>query len=340
MSDDSIKNACEQRKFSLLYNIPLVRNELISPYPQYTSAQLNMRRKVEVLKYAKQSTQSRSLTKKEKQAQILRGKYRGNTLFCQTDYTIPYSTSASDVPGPIIDLVEDKTVPLHNYLPNRFANATEVTENQEEWSLYTQSNVTCTSGLDNITNIATLLIRRAIKQDTYTYVYIYPIVFTITGIDIPIDTAGIIINIDINNISSKIYYGDNEIAENTTVTTFDTNGFSITLEPDSNITDDTYNYSASLFVGYMTMSNMYLNTSAGFSYNIGITYNASESIDYSQIAEDTSLDISTDTTTILSNTSFSLTSNVEDDYNIASASNCTINTSESFVDKITTFTGV
>ena len=50
MSNSTIQTACEQRKISMQFNIPPVRNELVSPYPEFTSAQLNMRRKVEVLR--------------------------------------------------------------------------------------------------------------------------------------------------------------------------------------------------------------------------------------------------------------------------------------------------
>lgn len=340
MSNSTIQTACEQRKISMQFNIPPVRNELVSPYPEFTSAQLNMRRKVEVLKYAKQSSQSRKMTSKEQQAQILRGNYRGNTLFCPDDYKISYSSSASGVPGPYVQLVEDKSVPLYNYLPNRLVNAVEVGEDNTEWSIYVLSNVSCPAGLDKVTNISTLLIREAIKKNVYTYTYTAPIVYTIQGTSIPIDTSGVIFNIDLNNISTKIYYGSNTIANNTSAISFPTNAFQITLQPSSTITTDTYSYSASLYVGYMTISNIYLNTSPGFSYNFGITYNASKSLDYSNVSTNTATTVSTNTTTILNNSTFSVVANVNDTYTIPSATNCVVNTSASSSAKTTTFSGV
>lgn len=340
MSDSTIQTACEQRKISMQFNIPPVRNELVSPYPEFTSAQLNMRRKVEVLKYAKQTTQSRKMTSKEQQAQILRGNYRGNTLFCPDDYKISYSSSASGVPGPYIQLVEDKSVPVYNYLPNRLANAVEIGEDNTEWSIYVLSEVLCPTGLDQITNISTLLIRAAIKKNVYTYTYTTPIVYTIQGTNIPIDTSGIILDVDINNISSKIYYGSNEIANNTSAISFDTTAFQITLQPNSSLTTDTYSYSASLYVGYMTISNIYLNTSPGFSYNFGITYNASKSLDYKNVNTDITSSASTDTTTILTNSTFSIIANVDDTYSIPSATNCVVNTSASSSTKTISFSGI
>ena len=62
-SSSTTDNACKQRKINMLFNIPPVRLEkAISPYPTYTSQQLNMRRKVEILKYKKNSTQGNRLT--------------------------------------------------------------------------------------------------------------------------------------------------------------------------------------------------------------------------------------------------------------------------------------
>ena len=340
MSNSSIQIACDQRKISMQFNIPPVRNELITPYPEYTSSQLNMRRKTEILKYAKQNTQTRKLTSKEQQSAILRGNYRGNTISCPDDHKISYSSSAAGVPGPYIQLVEDKNVPLYNYLPNRFANAVEVSENETEWSIYVLPNLSSPAGLDNLTTISTLLIRSAIKQSTYTFTYIAPIVYTVQGTNIPTDTSGVVLNVNLNNMSSKIFYGSNEIANNTSSTVFDNADFQVTLQPSSSITSDTYSYSASLYIGYMTISNLYLNTSPGFSYNIGLTYNASKSLDYSKIDTDTDMFVSTDTTTILNNTTFSLVANIDDTYSIPASSNCVINTAESTATKTTSFSGI
>ena len=121
---------------------------------------------------------------------------------------------------------------------------------------------------------------------------------------------------------------------------FDTTAFQITLQPNSSLTTDTYSYSASLYVGYMTISNIYLNTSPGFSYNFGITYNASKSLDYTNIDTNTISSISTNTTTILTNSTFSIIANVDDTYSIPSATNCVVNTSASSSTKTISFSGV
>lgn len=75
-----------------------------SPYPTYTQAELDMRRKAEILQYNSnyQSTKQNGLTKKEKYTQIVRGTYQSTvtntTTICPYTMIITPSTS-SGVPG-------------------------------------------------------------------------------------------------------------------------------------------------------------------------------------------------------------------------------------------------
>jgi len=339
MSDETSQRACNQRKLSMLFNIPPVRFNTVSPYSNgFTYEQINMRRKAEVLKYAKQSTQTSQLTRKEKQAMIARGNYKGSQLFCTEDYSIPMPTSSSDVPGPITYLVEDKNVPLYNYLPNTFAYAVGNPIATEEWTFYTIPNVSLPSGLGNITNVGTVLIRDTIKQPTYTYTYKTPVVYQLTGIDIPYDTSGIIMDITISNQAAKIYYGSTEINNNTSSVSLEKSTFQVSLQPDPSITSGTYSYSCQLFGGYIETSNMELFTAPGFSYNIGLTYNIIEVADYTQI--DANSNENTDKTTLLSNSTFAMIANIDDTYTIPSPSNCVIKTSASISSKSIVFSGI
>ena len=337
MSDNTVQTACAQRKFSMLFNKPQNSYEPISPYPEFTSAQINMRRKVEILKYAKQGSNTRKINQREKLSQIFKGNYRGNTIVCSEDHLIPVKTSSSNIPGPIIELVEDKSVPLYNYLPNRFANALQISEDNDEWSLFVNSNTIAQSGLDILTVISTLLIRKAIKQEIYTYTYISPVVINIEGTGMDLNTDTLLININLNNISTKILYGNDEIGYNPSITSIDTNDIQLLLQPDPSITSDTYDFSANLYLGYMTISNIYLNTSPGFSFTFNLTYNASKELDFTNI--DTT-SVSIDSTNVLSNITVSLITNVNDNFNIENATNCVINTPSSSKEKIVNFSGI
>ena len=329
-------NACNQRKINMLFNIPPVRLEKAeSPYSKYTSQQLNMRRKVEILKYKKNSTQGSRLTSKQSQALISRGNYRGNTIVCSNDYLIPVKTSRSGVPGPIIELVEDKNVPLYNYVKDQFASAFEFTDPKYEWLLRLLYYTDCPASLSNITNIAMLLIKEPITSNFTTFTYVTPVVYYLRGTDIPIDTSGVVVNIELNNMASNIYYGSNLILNNTSVVSFDNQTLQVSLQPDASITESTYDYHVHVYAGYMTVSNIYLSTYPGFVYNIGLTYNASETVDYSNVSL-----ASDETTTIINNSSFSLIANVDNYYYIDSPQNCQIVTSTSTKDKNTSFDSI
>ena len=124
-----------RRQSQLLPN-PQVRTELqTSPYNgKYTPLQIDMRRKAEILKYSPntQSNQTNNTTKKHNLAQILSGKkmnrasYYKNTsmttIDCPNDDLIPTPTSSSNIPGPIIQLIYDESVPLYNYRLNNTMN--------------------------------------------------------------------------------------------------------------------------------------------------------------------------------------------------------------------------
>lgn len=336
MSTINIQDACNQRKFNLLNNIPLVRNEKKSPYEdgRFTKAQLDMRRKVEVLKYKKNSSQGRQLSQKEKQAMILRGNYRGNTLFCADDHKIAVKTSSSDVPGPIITLQEDKSVPLYNYLPNRFANAIVVDENVNEWTFFVLPNVDCASGSNTTTNIASLLIRESIEKESYVYHYSTPFTFNISGNDIPIDASGAEITFELSNPSLKVFYGSNEVTTHGASVSFENAEVIVKLVP--NVTSsNTFSYSAQLYGGIMNISNISLPTSPGFSYNLGISFNVSKSIDITNTPE-----LSTANQTISLNSSgLSIFTNVNTDFNAISESEI-VSPSLSTSNKTISFDGI
>ena len=129
-----------------LTTVPPARIELqTTPYTNYTKYQLDMRRKAEILKYSPnvQSNQTNNMTKAQKWAGVVNRngpvkQSRINALInnpnnpCPNDALIPIPTSSSDVPGPIIQLFEDESVPLYNYSTNIDAYSTLATANNNE----------------------------------------------------------------------------------------------------------------------------------------------------------------------------------------------------------------
>lgn len=344
-SNTNCNDALTQRRAYLLGRTPFVRNETVSPYPTFTKMQLDMRRKVEVLKYKKNSTQARSLTAKEKQAQILRGNYTGNVLYCADDKNIPVKTSSSDVPGPIITLQEDPSVPLYNYITNQFSPAVSFTESEEKWSLSILPNVTVADSTttDTDTIIATLLVKDAIDNTTYYYTYSTPYVLTIEGNNIPIDASGETISITINNPKIKVLYQSSELANSQSntnsnfVTSIENTSVEVKLEPDSSNTN-TFSYSAQIYLGTITLSNIYVDTYPGISYNFALEYSITKQIDTDNnpVSIISSEDINTTTT----NTTVNIITNL-DNYSVLASSECIITTptEESSTSAVISFEG-
>jgi len=179
MTSNIIFQICQQKKKKIIYNIPPTRQEIVSsPYEiGFTKTQLDMRRKVEILKYSSnlQSTQTNNLTKKEKFALLMKGNYRqlpnlNNT--CLNDDLIPTPTSSSDIPGPIINIYYDKDVPLYNFMNdiNTRSYSSIQKDIDEPWSIYDNSNVTyntnngITSYNGDYNTCCTLYFRNIINQ--------------------------------------------------------------------------------------------------------------------------------------------------------------------------------
>lgn len=125
MSLTQIENYCYQRQLKMLFNTPSQRFELVSPYTskQFTKDQLDMRRKAEVLKRSSPpstgGSKGNSLTKAQKFALLVRGSLPNitttNIATINVCNNIATPSSSSDVPGPIVMLYEDDSIPIYNF---------------------------------------------------------------------------------------------------------------------------------------------------------------------------------------------------------------------------------
>ena len=125
MTDNTVCTTVQNLRRSLVFNVPGTRYTPINPYSLgYTQAQLDMRRKAEILQYNKNANGKSS--KKEKYVTAVKGSLQrrtfsnyylkavqtGDEQLCPSDILIPTLTTASDVPGPAMYLNYDPTVPL------------------------------------------------------------------------------------------------------------------------------------------------------------------------------------------------------------------------------------
>lgn len=272
----NLTNLCSQRKQQMLFNVPLSRNELQrSPYvdaagqPAFTKDQLDMRRKAEILKYTsnKSSGQTNNPTRKEKFAQIARARYEGNVLFCPQDISIPTLTSACDVPGPVIYLFNDSTVPLYNYATNVDSKGVINVTNNNKFSTIFIDNTQVFSNNQSI--ITSLYIQNNSNISLRTFNIISPFGIYITGKNIP-PTGPFTITLNITTITTIPYYSGSQVITIGSVPTYSYSlkqiPITLTLTPPDTITN--FNYSAFVNLGNLLLSNINLYTQNGYIYDI------------------------------------------------------------------------
>jgi len=196
-SDPGYLNIVAMKTRFKLFNVPPQRydNLINSPYDicnnlqkVFTQEELNMRRKVEILKYSanQTSTKTNNLTKKEKWVQLNNGYSQKRNLSYSfikknlvpgtTDYvqtcpsgTILYTpTYASNIPGKLINLYEDPNVPLYMYSTQRESYGIINQEvNIQEFNYETNQNIYLSS-VNRNGNIASIYI---LNPNTKTYNY-------------------------------------------------------------------------------------------------------------------------------------------------------------------------
>ena len=117
----AISTTLQQRRKAAIFNTHVPRLSLVSPYPTFTPSQLDMRRKVEILKYSNSAsnTKTNNLTKNQRWSNLAKFSNVSNyaKATAQSSSTCPTLTTACNVPGPPMILQLDPKIPLYNYTP-------------------------------------------------------------------------------------------------------------------------------------------------------------------------------------------------------------------------------
>jgi len=304
MSDPN-SDGCENsilavRRQRFLYNRPSIRLSMVSPYTNYVapsgddeplSVKLARRRKVEILKYNKNSNQSSNQTRAERFASLNRAnpvvaKRIEQTLSCPNDSSNPTPLSRSDVPrvqGQTIFLYEEPGIPLYNYVLNRNVAAIQNTEKKEEIEYNIFENIECITGLiinDPAINknIGSFSVTDIISQRLSDLSITIPIRLEISGSDLVTrDMSGVEITLNvltdaetIANAANLKYVG----AEPKNVTSniiMSISTIKIRLTPETSIK---FNYSG--FVNtFMTLNFQNVITESDYTYGIHFRYQTS-----------------------------------------------------------------
>lgn len=291
MASNILYDFCQQRTKLQLFNQPIIRLELQkNPYDKYTKAQLDMRRKAEILKYApiRQTNQTNNITKKQKWAQFVNGTIQqptqqvlvdiSNGVTCPNDRLIPTSTSSCDVPGPVIYLIDDETIPLYNYATNVDAYAVDNATIFTPYAVSYNSNIICPPEVD--TQLASILINQGNNSITSAFSFTIPLAIYISG-QITTDASAVRftnpITVNISNIIANVYFNDTII--NSSDSTKNPNIYSTQPIITTNISPVIFdvsgrsgNFSAVQYIGTMTVSNIPLNNNNKAVYDLDVNF--------------------------------------------------------------------
>lgn len=222
-------NDCFLRQFMRLHNVPLPRVEIDDDNPYKTTAftqdQLNMRRKVEILKYSanKSSSQANRLTRKQLFAMAMRGNRisvrpdpNGDLapISCPNDDYLPTPSSSAGVPGPVVILQNNPDVPLYLYATNIRTFPDYVPNDDRQWRLLPATDASFVHLTEQIQCV--LLIYREIEDPVTVYNLTVPVGLDVQGVCLPNTTSPFFtktaaFTASINYVVLTIYFGGNVV---------------------------------------------------------------------------------------------------------------------------------
>jgi len=269
----------------MVFNVPGTRYTPLNPYELgFTQAQLDMRRKAEILQYNK--TSNGKSTKKEKFVTAVKGSLQRRTFssyylkavqdgaeqLCPNDLFIPTLTTASDVPGPAMYLNYDPTVPLYNYNTQQNAYGTKNTDSKYMWLTNYDTDILD----DNNPLIFTLNIQPAIDNNNYRFSFTTSVSMYISGYNTAhpgADISGMYnLNIPPQNLSITVMYGGEPVTlvNQPTITyspgfLMDVSGYVLTRAVANQFSGDIY-------MGNITFSNILLSTHNKNTYDFYVQY--------------------------------------------------------------------
>ena len=293
MSDKTVCTTAQNYRNSLVFNVPGTRYTPINPYSLgYTQAQLDMRRKVEILQYNKTSNGKSSkkqnfvtavkgsLQRRTFSSYYLKAVQDGTEQLCPSDILIPTLTTASDVPGPAMYLQYDPTVPLYNYNSQQQAYGTQNINGGEMWLTNYETDILD----DNNPQIFTLNIQQPIDSNNYNFSFTTSVSLYISGYNTAhpgADVSGTYnLNIPPQNLSLIIMYGGEpvQLTQNPTITyspgfLMDVSGYVLTRATANQFSGD-------IFMGNITFSNILLSTHNKNTYDFYVQYIPSYTTEY------------------------------------------------------------
>jgi hypothetical protein len=271
-------NACstlQQRTAFLQMMIPPVRfNGVANPYlnTNYTTSQLDMRRKAEILQYNKNSSQTNKLTKAQRFTKAIG---RTATTICANDLYIPSLSSSSDVPGPVITLQYDPTVPLYNYVQNTASLGLINTEDTSKWVDSTKDDIV---SYDSTETVLLDLAINKIETSSTTFSINSPIGIYVDGTA----ASAIVGDVNLNSIEVSVYYNDVNYLLTSPIapvinTLTDLKSKTARFTVTNTSPPISKKFSGVIYIGNLNITNLTLPTMNGYVYKIKVKFKLTSS---------------------------------------------------------------
>jgi len=260
----------KQRQEYLEYHVPPVREELEpSPYPQFTEYQVNMRRKAEILSYKGHGDTDGSITKSQRWTYLAKHAkqlYAKPKPVCPDNHLVVSLSSSCNVPGPIITLYKDPTVPLYKYGydPPNFNLENNVP--LVEWKTFPKYDSEFENDVSNY--IANLVIQNP-KNRNYKYRFQTPISVNISGNIIDTGTVVKSIQLSISNPTFSVLFTDTPILNIMPHIFLNVQPITVSLSASSS-----GDFSATVYSGIVNVSNFVLSTEPQFVYDLKMSFRA------------------------------------------------------------------
>jgi hypothetical protein len=179
-----LNDYCQQRKSVITQNIAPQRVEIQpSPYGIFTKEQLDMRRKIEILKRKSPSVQGKLTINQQYRNVILNGTIpRQSEVITNICDLAPTSSSASDIPGPPFTLQLDPTVPVYNLYNSIFTRNYGILPAQvleEKYQMFINSNIPVEDNMEEI--ITQIYMTPSMSQGASTYNFVVSSALFISG---------------------------------------------------------------------------------------------------------------------------------------------------------------
>lgn len=242
-----------------------------------TQYQLDMRRKVEILQYKKNSSNNARLTKSQAFSRLVNAPFRqrtqqinGNTYRlsqCMTDKYKQTPSTAADVPGPPIMLQLDDNVELYNYAQTQQAPSIfEDEETIQPWNVDVNVNVFASN--DVSTKLFSLYINR-IENTFTTYSFQFPIALYIQGTTSNI--GGTSESFHIQNFLFQVLFNGAPLEISFSSNIAELQNRYLTIN-DSTTSGDFHAYQ---YIGVLEINNLQLPTQYGFVYDFSFKFQLS-----------------------------------------------------------------